>query len=342
MSKDGRMMTELSPSNLRGAAIALVAFALFATHDVIVKTLGGNYSPFQIIFFSVLFGFPLATLMLMRDRTAGTLRPVHPWWTGLRTAAGVAAAVSAFYAFTVLPLAQVYAFIFAAPVLITILSIPILGERVGLFRWMAVAIGLAGVLVVLRPGVDGFSLGHVAGLVAAFASATASVIVRKIGRDERSAVLMLYPMMANFVVMACLLPMVYRPMPLTDLGLSAAMSILGFAAALLIIVAYRTGTAAVVAPMQYSQILWATLFGLTLFDEVPDLWTIVGSGIIIFSGIVIVFRESFGGRSENTPVLRTRTRAETGTLPRVSAMLRAQATRIPPGHEALAKKNTTE
>ena len=116
----------VSSSNLKGVAFALAGFAVFSTHDVVIKFLGGTYAPFQILFFSALLGFPIATLMMMGDKTPGTLRPVHPWWVALRTVAAILTGVSAFYAFSVLPLAQVYAFIFAAPLLITVLSIPIL------------------------------------------------------------------------------------------------------------------------------------------------------------------------------------------------------------------------
>ena len=133
-------MTE--KSNLKGVAFALTGFAVFSTHDVVIKVLGASYAPFQILFFSALLGFPLATLMLITDKTPGTLRPVHPWWVTARTAAALVTGVSAFYAFSVLPLAQVYAFIFAAPLFITILSIPMLGEKVGPHRWAAVAMGL--------------------------------------------------------------------------------------------------------------------------------------------------------------------------------------------------------
>lgn len=329
-------MADIPRSNGKGALLALAAFGIFATHDVGVKALGQSYAPFQIIFFSVLFGFPLATIMLMRDQTPGTLQPVHPWWSALRTGATLVTGVSAFYAFSVLPLAQVYAFIFAAPLLITILSIPILGEKVGPHRWAAVIVGLCGVLYVLRPGAEPLSLGHIAGLGAAVGSALASVIVRKIGKDERSAVLMLYPMMVNFVVMAAIMPFVYRPMPMEDLGVVALVSALAFAAALLVIAAYRRGDAAVVAPMQYSQILWAALYGLAFFDEVPDTQTIIGAGIVILSGLYIVLRETLRGETSTAPVSSTKSRAATVASPRISALIRAQANRVPPGHEALA------
>jgi drug/metabolite transporter (DMT)-like permease len=229
--------------------------------------------------------------------------------------------LSAFYAFSVLPLAQVYAIIFAAPLLITVLAIPILGETVRLRRWIAVIVGLVGVFVVLRPGSTVLGLGHLAALAAAFGSALASIIVRKIGRDERNVVLILYPLLANFLIMGAMLPFVYLPMPMLHMGGLGLMSVLAFCASALIIGAYKSGEAVVVAPMQYSQILWATAFGLMFFDEVPDLWTALGAAIIISSGVYIVVRES-GSASENTPVLRSRTRMDTGTVPRVRYFFR--------------------
>jgi drug/metabolite transporter (DMT)-like permease len=311
----------MSP-NAKGAVLALVAFGVYATSDVTVKVLGGIYSPIQTIFFSTLFSFPLAMLMIMRDSTPGTLLPVHPWWMAVRTGATLITGVSAFYAFSVLPLAQTYTILFASPLLITILAIPILGERVRIRRGLAVLVGLIGVLVVLRPGTTSLSLGHLAALVAAFGGSLASIIVRKIGPDERPVVLLLYPMVANFAVMGALLILVYRPMPIEHLGLIAVLAVLGWIGGRVIIQAYRTGEAVIVAPMQYSQILWATLYGYVFFDEGVDRTTAIGAGIIIASGLYIVLREGRSSASANRPVLQTRSRAETGINPRISGFLR--------------------
>ena len=313
-------MSESSKSNTRGALFALAAFGIFSTHDVFIKVLGGSYSPVQILFFSVMFSFPLAMLYLMRDATSGTLIPKHPYWMAARTVAAVITGFSAFYAFSVLPLAQVYAIIFASPLLITILAIPILGEQARIRRWIAVLVGLAGVLIVLRPGQTELELGHLAALAAAVGGAFASIVVRKIGREERSVVLLLYPMMANFAVMAAMLPLVYVPMPIEHLGMVGVVAVFAWVAGRCLISAYNSGEAVIVAPMQYSQIIWATLFGFLFFDELPDGATIAGSAVIIASGLYIVLRESRSSDSE-TPVLRTRSRPETGTTPRISPML---------------------
>jgi len=316
-------------ANAKGALLALLAFGIFSTHDVVVKVLGGIYSPFQIVFFSVLLSFPLAMVMMMRDAKPGTLVPVHPWWLALRTGAAVVTGVSAFYAFSILPLAQVYAILFAAPLLITILAIPVLGEKVRLRRWMAVLVGLAGVLVVLRPGTTELTLGHLAALAAAVGGSLASIVVRKIGNEERPVVMLLYPMMVNFVLMAAALPFVYVPMPIEHLGLLAIIATFAWVASRLVIAAYQAGEAAIIAPMQYSQIIWASIFGYFFFDEVIDQPTAIGAAIIIASGMYIVLRESRSGNSENTPVLRTRSRSETATTPRVSLFMRI-AGKTPP------------
>ena len=313
-------------TNLRGMMLALGAFATFSLHDVVVKYVGGLYSPVQIIFFSVLLSFPMVTLMLMRDPTSGHLRPVNPGWIALRMIAGMITGLGAFYAFSVLPLAQTYTVLFATPLLITVLSIPILGERVGLHRWGAVIVGMIGVVIVLRPGQAPIGLGHLAALGAASASALASIIIRKIGRQERPVVLLLYPMVANFVLMAALLPLVYKPMPLADLGAVGLISLLGFSAGLLLIAAYRHAEAALVAPMQYSQILWASLYGRLLFDEHIERATLIGSAIVIASGLYVVLRESLGN-SLKTPVLRTRSRLDLAHTLRISVLLRRWAGR---------------
>ncbi len=324
-------------ANARGALFALLAFAIFATHDVLIKFLGGLYSPIQIVFFSVLLSFPLATFTLMRDATQGNLLPVHPWWMALRTAAAVITGISAFYAFSVLPLAQTYAILFAAPLLITILAIPVLGEKVRLRRWMAVLVGLAGVLIVLQPGATELTLGHLAALAAAVGGSVASIIVRKIGAEERPVVLLLYPMAANFVLMGIALGFVYEPMPFSHLGMLAIIAAMAFVAGRLVISAYKAGEAAIVAPMQYSQIIWAAIFGYFIFEEAPATATILGAAVIIASGLYIVLRESRSDASENAPVLRTRTRFETGTFlrtPRMGMPQRGAEQRVPPAQTA--------
>ncbi len=309
-------------ASLKGALLSLAAFGFYASHDVVVKYLGASYTSFQIIFFSGLIGFPLVTMMLMADRTDGNLIPKHPWWTALRTVSAVMTGAMGFYAFSELPMAQCYAIFFAMPILVTLMAIPILGEKIGLRRGMAVIVGLLGVLIVLRPGQVDLGLGHLAALAAAATGAMTSVIVRKIGNDERSVVLMLYPMVASFLLMGLALPLVYVPMPVEHLGLLAVMALLGLIGSVLVIAAYRTAPAIIVAPMQYSQIIWAVIYGYVFFGERLDYTTGLGTAVIVASGIYIVLREGTPRVSENRPVLNSQSRLDTGTVPRISLWLR--------------------
>lgn len=312
----------MAANNLRGAALALLAMGIYATHDVVIKALGSTYPPLQILFFSSLLSFPLVTLVLLRDPNPGTLRAANPGWVALRTVCAVLGGMTGFYAFSTLPLAQVYAILFSMPLLITVLSIPLLGERVGRHRWFAVALGLIGVLIVLRPGAQALSAGHLAALLAALTGATAAVIIRRLGGTERPMVLMMWPMLANFAVTGASLGFAYQPMTAGALALSGAIAAMGLAAGFLLILAYRAGEAAMVAPMQYSQILWATAYGWFLFGESVDLPTIFGIVVIVASGVYIVWRERRGGNSANSPVIETRMRNETVTAPKTTILQR--------------------
>ncbi len=309
-------------ANTKGALLGLVAFAIFSIHDVIVKQLGETYSPFQILFFGALLSFPFISLFLIQDQNPGTLRPVHPYWLALRSVSGATSAICAFYAFSTLPLTQVYSFIFAAPLIITLLAVPILGETIRLRRGLAILLGLVGVLIVLNPGTTALGFGHFAALAAACTAALNSIIVRKIGNEERAVVMILYPMMTNLALSAVVLPFIYVEVALTDLGLFSVVAVLVLIAMALLVAAYSRSDAIIVAPMQYSQIIWGTLFAALLFNEYPDWQTYLGTGVIVVSGVYILKREATADVSRNTPVLKTRTRMGHSAGLRVGLFLR--------------------
>lgn len=309
-------------NNRIGAGFGLLGFAVFAVHDVIVKHLSTNLSTFQIVFFSALLSFPIITLVLIRDEKPGTLRPHHPWWVALRSISGTASGLCAFYAVGALQLSEFYAFLFASPLLITVLAIPMLGETVRLRRGLAVVVGLIGVLIVLRPGTSDLNSGHIAALAAAAFSALASIVMRKVGQEERRVVMILYPMLTNLAVAGAMLPFFYVPLPLSDLGLLAVDSLLVVTAMGMLVIAYSKADAILVAPMQYSQIVWAALFGVFLFEEYPVWQTYLGTAVIAASGLYILKREATSDVSRNTPVLETRTRMGHSLTLRVSAMMR--------------------
>ena len=296
--------------------MSLLGFALYSTHDIVIKYLGSFYSPFQILFFSVLFSFPLVTLYLVRNPRAGSLWPHYPSLMLIRVLAISLTGFCAFFAFSVLPLAQTYALLFLTPVLITALSIPILGETVGLYRWCAIIVGFVGVLVVLEPNSTVLNVGHLACLGAVAASATNALITRKIGQREKTSVMLIYPLIGNFLIMGMIMPFVYEPMPLAHLGGIALISLLGFLAMFCITLAFKEASAGVVAPMQYSQIIWAGIFGTIFFHQ--DLsWTFVGGALLIVSSGLYIGRREWTKAGSFKPVLSTGTfRPDSGLRPR--------------------------
>ena len=280
-----------TPSNLKGALLGLLAMGLFACADITIKFLGGGYHPLQIIFFASLMTIPFLAGMAMADPAAASLRPVKPMPMAVRTASVVIGGMFGTYAFTALPLAQAYAIFFTMPILITLMSAVVLGEKIDLPRGLASVLGLVGVIVALDPGAATLQWGHAAALVGALFGAVNYVVIRMSGGVERSVVMLLYPIMAQMVVAALALPFVYLPMPMFDLGLTTMMAAVTFAGYLVVFAAYRRAPGIVVAPMQYSQIIWAAILGAILFDEVMTLRTAFGVALIILAGLVIVLRQ---------------------------------------------------
>ena len=304
------MTTESSASSIfRGIGFSLAGFSLFSLHDALIKSISG-VPVIQIVFFVVLFSFVPFVFMLAFSGKAISFRPNHPGLVSLRCLFVLGSLMCAFYAFNTLPLTQVYSLLFSAPVLITLLSIPILGERVKLIRWFAILLGLAGILVVLRPGFVVLSIGHLAALVAAVCVASASVVTRKIGAREHSITLLLYPMLTNVVVSGVLVSLVYVPMPGVALLKVCAVGLLSVVAQMLMINAYRSCEAQYIAPMQYSQMLWAILYGMLIFNESIDRHVVLGSLVIVISGLLFIWRELVA--SVTQPVLRTRNLRATG------------------------------
>lgn len=277
----------------RAYGFALLTFVFFSSHDAIIKALGGYLPIFQIVFFSALFSLLTLVVIVWLRKERGSLLPVHPWFMALRALLMIVSLSTAFYAFSQLQLSEVYALLFTTPLLITVWSVPLLKEHVGLSRWAAVLVGLAGVLVVLRPGIEAIEWGHISALVSALTASWAMIIIRKVGNAERSVVLIGYPALGSILLMGALLPTVYVPMSAGTLATLVLVGVLFVAAQLCTIAAYRIApSVALIAPVQYTQILWATLFGALFFEEFPDFWVAVGAAIIIGSGLFVVWRES--------------------------------------------------
>jgi len=286
----------------RGIGFAVLAFALFSASDGFVKWFAAaGYPVVQISSTFALFALLPVAWLVARAGGLSSLRARRPVWVAARALLLAGDTVCAYYAFGALPLAEAYAIFFGTPMLVTALSVPFLGEKVGWRRWVAVVIGFLGVLIVLRPGFAELGAGHAAAIAAAVLFTLSLLVLRRIGNEETSAAMISWVLLALFLTTAPLVPAVFVAPALLDLLLMALGGLLLGLAQIALVEAFRAAPASVVAPFHYSQMIWAILLGLAVFDELPDLWVAAGSLVIVGSGLFILWRERRVSRARRAP-----------------------------------------
>jgi len=289
----------MSPTHspIKGIALGFLAYFLFSCGDANVKALGGHLPVFEIGFFQTLFAALVLLFLKPRDerwRDAVHLR--RPVLVIMRGIAGAAAGILGIYAFTTLPFAEAYALIFLSPSIATILSIFILAEQVGWRRWLAVAIGFAGVVAIVRPGFETLELGHLAAFAVAFFAAGTIIILRTLGQTERRVSLLAAVILTSLSVNGVLMLRDFSWPTTADLPFLALSGVFAGAAQLCLILATRAAPANRVAPAQYSQMVWAIIIGGLFFAEFPDLPATIGICLIGISGLFTFMREETKGR----------------------------------------------
>jgi len=276
----------------KGVLLGFLAFAAYAISDAFVKSLDGTIPAFEAVFFGAVLGFvalPFIRSPGDRWRDIATARRPGLWWA--RAITGAICNVSSVIAFTLLPMAEVFALIFMMPIFVTILSVFLLKEHVGWRRWSAVVIGFAGVLVVLRPGFRALGLGHAAALTCGLSGAVSMVALRMAGPHEKRISLygagVIGPMIVGLILMFphFTWPDAYQWYLLAGYGLLAGL------AAVLLMQATLLAPANRIAPTQYSQMLWAIGLGYWLFDNPLDWPMLVGIMLILGAGLFTLMRE---------------------------------------------------
>ncbi|MEQ9037805.1 MAG: DMT family transporter [Silicimonas sp.] len=310
-------LTDAERSTPVGALWALVAVLCFSTNDVLVKFLSGGYPLYQLIFFRTLFGlaFILVVLVPLTGGSLSMLRTSRLRVHILRGCCVVFANFCFFLGLAAMPLAEAVAIFFISPLAISVFSVVFLGETVGPRRWAAIAAGMLGVVVVLRPGSEAFQVAALLPLVAAFGYATLHILTRKIGGTENATAMAFYiqvtffffagtaglftgdgryetfdhPSM-EFLFRAWVWPSGFDLALIALLGMTSALG--GFT----ISQAYRRSEAAYVAPFEYAAMPLAVFWGLSIFGEWPDPWAWAGIGLIMTSGLVLIWRETVSRR----------------------------------------------
>jgi drug/metabolite transporter (DMT)-like permease len=196
-----------------------------------------------------------------------------------------------FFGLHFLPLATASTIMFVSPIFVTILSVFLLGEKVGVRRWAGVIAGFAGALVVVRPGFQGFDWSALFVLAAAFTHAFYQIFTRKARLYDSPITSLFYTGLIGALVMSGVAPFYWQSVAVSDYLLLILLGVTGGIGHLCLIRAFRSAPASVVAPFSYSSLVWATLFGYVLFSDLPDRWTLIGAGLIISSGLYILHRE---------------------------------------------------
>ena len=276
-----------------GILLALVAYAVYSWGDAAIKALGGGLSVFEIGFYMTLVSAVCIALTTPKDeKLLHFWRMNRPWAVQARALSGTAASVLSVIAFTTIPLAEVYALIFLAPLFVTLMSVFLLKEQVGPWRWFAIIAGFAGVLLVVRPGFRELEVGHIAAVVVALLAAFSVILMRSLSsRETRTTMLgflMLYIIGFNGVAM---LVTGARTPTLQEAAILLVAGIFAATGNILLLRATRFAPANQLASTHYSQIVWAVVLGALFFQEEPDLLAILGLAIIGSSGLLTVARE---------------------------------------------------
>ena len=276
----------------RAALFMLAAVGLFALMDAGLKLLTAHYPPMQISAIRGGASLPFVLVWVLSTVSARSLFRVRWPLHLLRAVLGIMMMAPFVYALRTLPLSTAYTIFFIAPLLITALSVPILGERVGPRRWAAIAVGFLGVMVVLRPTGEGVaSLTGLAVLLAAFGYAVSAITVRVLARTDSSQAIVVW-LLASMALGAGLLALPqWVPIRAEDLWLIAGIGVAGALGQYTITEAFRRGEASLIAPLEYSALLWGVLLDFSLWNVLPDAMTWVGAAIIVLSGLYLLRRE---------------------------------------------------
>jgi drug/metabolite transporter (DMT)-like permease len=302
------LFRKLSTYNERSARVAgiglmLLAIFMFSFGDAIGKFIVATYSVWQLLFLRGCAALLLLAPMVWRQRKEFA-RLERPWLQALRVALATMEVAAFFLATVYLPLADVITYYLACPIFVTALSGTVLGEHVGWRRWMAVAIGFLGVLIALRPSGEMVSWPAMIALGGSMAFALLMLITRLL-RATPDIVLASSQFVGTFLLGAALSPFNWVTPTAAGVVLFALAGCTSVAALLCVNRSLKLAPASVVVPYQYSMIVWAVIFGLVVFGDVPSLATIAGASIIIGAGFYIFLRERKLGRGEdavNPPV----------------------------------------
>lgn len=295
--------TSTAPRNApaKGIVYMLAASATLTIMDAGIKWLTADYPVPQVGFMRYGVGILVAAAMAARLGGIATLRTRRQGGHALRSLFNLATMLTFYYALDALPLTDSIAIGYAAPLFMTALSVPLLGERVGWRRWSAVVVGFLGVLVAAQPSAAGISTGALFALAAALFYALTLVTSRQLSTTESSHTILFYYSLFVVVALGAWMPWVWVEPRWEDAWLIVFVGVAGSFGQFFLNQAFRYGEVSLLAPLDYSGLVWAGLLGFIVWSDVPTPAVLVGSAIIISAGIYIVRREAMRRRHSRPP-----------------------------------------
>jgi drug/metabolite transporter (DMT)-like permease len=286
------------PDNpLKGIALLVASFACFSCSDAVSKLMTGAMPAIEVAWLRyVVFMVLMLGAALFSGGGTRAFRSRRPGLQVVRALGVLGSTVLFIMGLRYLPMAEATSITFIAPVYVTALSIPLLGETVGIRRWAAVFIGLLGVLIVVRPGTGAFDTAALFPVFSSLCWAIALVVTRKMSSADGPLVALTYAAVVGFVVTSALVPFEWVMPGWREIGLGVMTGVASTVAQWLVVLAFQHARASVLAPFSYSQLIWSTLLGFAIFGNLPDTWTIVGAVIIIASGLYTAHRERVRAR----------------------------------------------
>ncbi len=279
-----------------GIGLMLLAMFLLASMDAIAKHLTETLAVPQILAIRFWIFFTFATVLVSRKGFARTVRSARPRLQIVRALILVCEMTGFIFAFSVMPLAAVHAIAAVSPLIVMALAALFLGEAIGPRRWAAVAGGFVGILIIIRPGVGVFEPAAAVAFAAALGWAVYQVLLRAVARYDSAETTTFFTASVGIVCFSCVAPFVWTaPTPVEWLWLGA-IGALGSVGHFLRPAAYRYADAATLQPFGYAMPIWAAIMGWLVFRNLPDLWTFVGGGVVIASGLYALWRERVAGK----------------------------------------------
>lgn len=285
----GTFWQTMTPA-VRGIILMCASTVAFSIMHGLVRFVSEVLPPFQIAFFRNLFGIAFLLPLLIRSRFS-MLRTNRLGLHALRGVVNIAAMLMFFTALSISPIAKVTALSFAAPIFMAVLAVLVLGERFRIYRWLAILSGFVGMLIILRPGIIAIDLGAVLVTGSAVFWAVAMILIKILSRTESSLTIVAYMgiFLGGFSVLPAL--WVWQPFGLQTLGWLVMIGLFGTLAQMALSQSLKETDPTALMPFDFLKLIWTALIGAWFFAEIPDIYTLIGAGLIFASGFFIALRE---------------------------------------------------